>query len=539
MRIKNRFLSSFSLLLALSCTALTGCDLFPATPGTSSGGGSGADSSAPDTNGGPGSACGGIAGASCTQEKFPLFCDYPESAQCGAADAMGTCKRVPEVCDASFEPVCGCDGKTYSNACNAAAQGVSVASQGKCAGDPGSKACGGLNQINCDEGFFCQYPESAQCGTPEMMGTCRPENISCPEVLKPVCGCDGKTHPNECFAQAAGTSVAYQGECSKNPGVGKSCGGLTGATCEKGLFCSYPISAQCGAADATGKCALLPDACKAEYDPVCGCDNKTHGNACYAAMKGISVAYEGECRPTTAGLGEQCGGRGGARCEESLFCMFSLSAQCGATDLPGTCAKKGMDCPDEYIPVCGCDDKTYGNECYAQSSGVSVASLGECDKKVACGGRLGNTCSDKEFCAFERNDICGRADATAFCEPRPEACTKEYDPVCGCDEKTYGNECVAQAAGVAVLSDGECPNKPGAEGDACGGKKGLSCEKSLFCDYPIAAQCGSTDMLGSCTKPPEACIEIYKPVCGCDGKTYGNSCKASEASVSVEREGAC
>jgi hypothetical protein len=36
-------------------------------------------------------------------------------------------------------------------------------------------------------------------------------------------------------------------------------------------------------------------------------------------------------------------------------------------------------------------------------------------------------------------------------------CTLIYKPVCGCNGKTYGNECVARCHNITQFKEGECP----------------------------------------------------------------------------------
>jgi hypothetical protein len=47
------------------------------------------------------------------------------------------------------------------------------------------------------------------------------------------------------------------------------------------------------------------------------------------------------------------------------------------------------------------------------------------------------------------------------------------------------------------------------------------------------------DAFGVCTKIPTVCPSLWAPVCGCDGKTYGNDCARQVASMSKAADGEC
>ncbi|MCC6751599.1 MAG: hypothetical protein IT371_28365 [Deltaproteobacteria bacterium] len=63
------------------------------------------------------------------------------------------------------------------------------------------------------------------------------------------------------------------------------------------------------------------------------------------------------------------------------------------------------------------------------------------------------------------------------------------------------------------------------------------CAKGQFCAFKSG--CGLDGTKGTCTVHPDACIALYKPVCGCDNRTHSNGCMAASAGVSVQHDGAC
>lgn len=74
--------------------------------------------------------CGGASNYQCPAGMYCELGDY-----CGGPDRSGHCVLIPELCSFEVNVVCGCDRKDYSNACLAAAKGISVLHDGPCTED--------------------------------------------------------------------------------------------------------------------------------------------------------------------------------------------------------------------------------------------------------------------------------------------------------------------------------------------------------------------------------------------------------------------
>lgn len=443
---------------------------------------------------------------------------FPEVIECLASDTcdeldfcsqeicgeIGACEPRPEVCSLEFDVVCGCDGQTYANACQANLEGTSVAAPGSC--DVGGGVCTADGALGCAFGELCLV-ETGSCDD-AAPGICVKAPSECPDVDEPVCGCDGRTYANDCEAALAGAVVESEGRCTETV-----CGGAGAATCDAGEVCSIDAG-MCGL-DAEGVCVDTPDTCPPVSDPVCGCDGTTYENACVALQSGVTVDFDGVCEVPPAA----CGGAN-PPCLDGEVCSIDV----GMCDelAEGVCVPEPVEC-DGIEPVCGCNGETYANACEALRSGVTVEADGVC---ASC--RSAADCGSAEVCLIEE----GRCDPAAegVCVPRPEECSPAAEPVCGCDGTTYDNACLALQDDVPVASGGSC------ETTACGGTN-PECPAGQLCRIEPGLCVPAAE--GVCVDEPDACPGTVEPVCGCDGVTYANGCVADKAGVAVEADGAC
>lgn len=134
---------------------------------------------------------------------------------------------------------------------------------------------------------------------------------------------------------------------------------------------------------------------------------------------------------------------------------------------------------------------------------------------------VGSTCED---------GVCYPADATRCAQPRPEICTLDYTPVCGSDGQTYGNGCGACASpDVLWHVPGECASAPSEEYVACEDPRPDACTKEY---NPV---CASVDNGIRCITQPCPSEDRKTYATGCtacaDKNVYGYTPGACDPEV--------
>jgi Kazal-type serine protease inhibitor domain len=93
----------------------------------------------------------------------------------------------------------------------------------------------------------------------------------------------------------------------------------------------------------------------------------------------LSLAFA-SAGASAANLDEACGGPTGITCNSALWCQ-KAEGQCAAADAPGKCDKPITFCMRVSRPVCGCNGKTYANDCERQRVKVQLDHAGACKKE--------------------------------------------------------------------------------------------------------------------------------------------------------------
>nr|O96790.2 RecName: Full=Serine protease inhibitor dipetalogastin; Short=Dipetalin; Flags: Precursor [Dipetalogaster maximus] len=298
----------------------------------------------------------------------------------------------------------------------------------------------------------------------------------CPRALHRVCGSDGNTYSNPCMLNCA----KHEG----NPDL---------------------VQVHKGPCDEHDHDFEDPCKCDNKFEPVCGDDQITYLNLChlecatFTTSPGVEVAYEGECHAETTNAMEVLFQGNPCECPRALHrvcgsdgntysnpCMLTCAKHEGNPDLvqvhEGPCDEHDHDfedtcqCDDTFQPVCGDDEITYRNLCHLEcatfttSPGVEVKHEGECHPETKVNQLILKSCM----------------------------CPKIYKPVCGTDGRTYPNICVLKChissnPGLGLAHLGECK---------------------------VAVLAKETGEV----RNPCNCFRNFNPVCGTDGKTYGNLC---------------
>lgn len=179
-----------------------------------------------------------------------------------------------------------------------------------------------------------------------------------------------------------------------------------------------------------------------------------------------------------------------------------------------------------------------------------LAALASCDAESDDPTDRGDTHDDEDNShAADAGDATNRADDDAATTSADDAGTpsasggKNDGGSSGGDAGSARRDAGATSSDAGSRDAATSNEDAGPAGRTCGGFAALECSGKQFCNYepPNGQGCDGqvSDAAGVCEALPDTCSEQYEPVCGCDNRTYSNSCEAHRASVSVAKKGAC
>ena len=143
-----------------------------------------------------------------------------------------------------------------------------------------------------------------------------------------MCGVNGDSFINKCFADCAGIEVGYEGRC-------------------------HYVNDKFKESESEEECV-----CEFEYSPVCGVDGKTYYNACEAGCKNIAIKHNGICGVLIEGKVIEGLGEASSKQLDSV---------------------KDCTCDDgDTEKVCDLTGKRYKNKCEADCEGINDTSKDYC-----------------------------------------------------------------------------------------------------------------------------------------------------------------